>query len=83
MEDFGDIQKSNDVTVFVTDGLVEDHETKNGKGFVDLHTKCLKCLETISCRASVALVVSRVTIGFRVMIWWTGVVWGSRPSAVT
>ena len=37
----------------------------------------------MSCRASVALVVSRVTIGLRVITWLTGVVWGSIPSAVT
>lgn len=37
----------------------------------------------MSWRASVALVVSRVTIGLRVMIALTGVVWGSRPSADT
>ena len=36
-------------------------------------TRCLKCFCTISCRASVALVMSRVTIGLRVMIWLTGV----------
>lgn len=30
-----------------------------------------------------ALVVSLVTIGLRVMIWLTGVVWGSSPSEVT
>ena len=47
------------------------------------HTRCLKCFDTINCRASVALVESRVTIGLRVMIWLTGVVCGSRPSAVT
>ena len=37
----------------------------------------------MSCRASVAEVVSRVTIGLRVMISDTGVIRGSRPSAVT
>lgn len=37
----------------------------------------------MSCRASVALVVSRVTIGLLVMIALTGVVLGSSPSAVT
>ena len=31
-------------------------------------TRCLKCLETMSCKASVALVVSRVTMGFLVII---------------
>ena len=46
-------------------------------------TRCLKCLCTINCSASVALVVSRVTIGLRVMIALTGVVCGSKPSAVT
>ena len=50
---------------------------------VRLLTKCLKCLVTISCKASVALVVSRVTIGFRVIIVLTGVDRGSKPSAVT
>lgn len=46
-------------------------------------TKCLKCFDTINCSASVALVLSRVTIGLRVIIWLTGVECGSRPSAVT
>lgn len=50
---------------------------------MDVLTRCRKCLETMSSRASVALVESRVTIGLRVMIWLTGVVCGSRPSAVT
>ena len=48
-----------------------------------IRTKCLKCLETMSWRASVALVVSRVTMGLRVIICPTGVVCGSSPSAVT
>lgn len=46
-------------------------------------TKCLKCLDTINSSASVALVVSRVTIGLRVIIALTGVRCGSKPSAVT
>ena len=37
----------------------------------------------MSWSASVALVVSRVTIGFLVMIWATEVDLGSSPSAVT
>ena len=50
---------------------------------MEVLTRCLKCLETMSSRASVALVESRVTMGLRVIIWLTGVEWGSSPSAVT
>lgn len=48
-----------------------------------IRTRCRKPLVTMSWRASVALVVSRVTMGFRVIIALTGVERGSRPSAVT
>lgn len=50
---------------------------------MEVLTRCLKCLETMSSSASVALVESRVTIGLRVIIWLTGVICGSSPSAVT
>lgn len=69
MEDFSDIEKANNIAIFITDRLRKGIRTlgRIGKSMV-VRTKCLKCLETMSCKASVALVVSRVTIGFRVII---------------
>ena len=77
MEDLGNVEQTDDVAVIVTDGL------PSAKLQICKHTRCLKPLLTISCRASVALVESLVTIGFLVIICATVVILGSRASAVT
>ena len=76
MEDFRDIEETDDVAFLVANGLriaCVNIRAQGGKRVVSLLTKCLKCLDTISSSASVALVVSRVTIGLRVIIELTGV----------
>ena len=77
MEDFGDIEETNDIAVFIAYRLKgkewEKGERRGRRGRIG-RTKCRKCLSTMSCKASVALVVSRVTMGFLVIIWLTWVV---------
>ena len=74
VEDFCYVKQANDVSIFIADWLEEANKTRERMKARRKHTKCLKCLSTISCRASVALVVSRVTMGPRVITWLTVVV---------
>lgn len=89
MEHFGDIKKTDDVSFFVADGLLRTRNRYERGGMAGQmnkeqeRTRCRKPLDTMSWRASVALVVSRVTIGFRVIMAETGVFLGSKESAVT
>lgn len=76
MEDLCDVQQADDVALLITYGLVGSgccSACERATPTVAL-TRCLKCRWTMSCSASVALVVSRVTIGLRVMIVLTCVV---------
>ena len=73
VENLRDIEKTNDVSFLVANRLTWAKLDGTNTARYGIRTKCLKCLVTISCNASVALVVSRVTIGLRVMIVLTGV----------
>ena len=67
MEDLGDIEQTHDVAIVITDGLQSQELLSLPMTKIAL-TRCRKCRLTMSWRASVALVESRVTIGFLVMI---------------
>ena len=84
MEDVRDVEQTNNIVLFVANRLGSlTLVCGSDEWNASMLTRCLKCFCTISCSASVALVVSRVTIGLRVMIRLTEVVCGSTPSEVT
>jgi len=86
VEDLCDIEQTNDIALIVADGLVggeNKREYGENREARESGTRWRKCRWTMSSRASVALVESRVTMGFLVMIALTGVLRGSRPSAAT
>jgi hypothetical protein len=64
VEDLCNVEQTDDIALVVAYRL----KSQNRLGGKTTRTKCLKPLETMSWSASVALVESRVTIGFLVMI---------------
>lgn len=69
MEHLGNIEQTNDVAIFITYRLHRRlGELASRQIQLNSLTKCRNPLLTINCKASVAEVVSRVTIGFLVMI---------------